>query len=264
MNKKLFALAAAILFVSVSLIITQEARATTLDFSTGTLGWGQIGIAYYTTTQPKGSGTGNIQTFEEIYTNNQAPYSQAYNTIESVFDNGSADNFNRALLLSEVPIVYLDGISGAPTGNFYEFLFDGNEPGGEVTRLISIDEIQLIRSSAVNPSTESFTGGGIIDIPGSLAYRLDSGGDSWIIIDAIGSGEADLFMYIPTSAFTGSGDYVYLYTQLGAQAGAGATDGFDEWAVKKDVIPPPVIPEPASLSLFGLGLLGLLGLKKRS
>ena len=100
-----------------------------------------------------------------------------------------------------------------------------------------------------------------------LNYSLESG-----------SGKGDMFLYIPSSLFTGPNPWVYLYSEFGSlaadtQCAAAPTNpmtscyanknaGFDEWAVQTPG--PPTVPEPTSLVLLGAGLIGLAVARKRN
>ncbi len=226
------------------------AYATTLDLtSEGAIG--SINGAYFQQVGPQPTGTGYIDSFVEI--NSNMDVTNAYNTtINDVFDNGSTDQFNHELLLSEVPLVSLNG------GLYYQFLLDINQTGADPN--LSLDEIQLFVSDTPNQDVDAFTGG-ILDLAdASLVYRLDAGGDNWIWLDYSlnsGSGSGDMFMYVPFDLLTG-GDYVYLYSRFGENYAD--NDGFEEWAV---VAEENVIPEPATVVLMMMGMAGILYSRKK-
>jgi len=234
------------------------AAVVTLDLTSDNSG--SINGAQFWSIYPKGTGTGVIDAFVEIGANTDVI--RAYNTIvDGVLDNTNTDQFNHELLLSSVPIVTLeDGI------NYREFLLDINQQGNHP--YLTVDEIQVFRSSTANQSKETFTGG-IVDITGGLVYQMDAGGNSTILLDFNhGSGSGDMFTYIPDSLFSSkTGDYVYLYSQLGGDSFKGVAypnnDGHEEWAVQKGATTNPPVPEPATMSLLGLGLLGLVGFRRK-
>jgi hypothetical protein len=94
----------------------------------------------------------------------------------------------------------------------------------------------------------------------SMVYDLDSGGDNWVLLDYSlngGSGQGDMLAYFPESLFEGLGDYIYLYSRFGENSPA--DDGFEEWA---HGVGEPVIPEPSTILILGLGWL-ILGRKRR-
>jgi hypothetical protein len=73
-----------------------------------------------------------------------------------------------------------------------------------------------------------------------------------------------MLLFVPDSVFTGAANYVeggnnyiYLYSRLGDNLSA--SDGFEEWAYGVDG---PIIPEPATVALLGLGALFLLRRKR--
>jgi MYXO-CTERM domain-containing protein len=75
---------------------------------------------------------------------------------------------------------------------------------------------------------------------------------------ASGSGSGDMFVYVKSSLFTGSGPYVTLYSKFGTPDASDA--GFEEWATRQavSVTPTSTVPLPASV-WGGLTLLGLIG-----
>ena len=242
------------------------AHATTYDISfdgaTAT-----DGTAIFQQTDPFATGTGNIKSFVQIGANTDVI--DAYNTtVNHTLDNGSSDNFNHELLLTAVPLVTIDGVS------YREFLLDVNQTGK--SPLESLDDIQIYLSNTANQSIETFTGDLINLADADPIYRLDDGGDNHILLDYslnTGSGSGDMFLYIPDSEFdVSTKQYVYLYSIFGKTEVA--NDGFEEWAIRKNVTeppcsdtnpcpPPPVIPEPTSFLLMGGGLFGLLGFGSR-
>lgn len=239
--------------IAVMVLLAWPAGALTIDLTSAGAD-GSINGAYFVQIDPQSTGTGVIDSFEEIF---GAGVIEAYNTTaDDVLGNGSTDQFNHALLLANVTVVSIGG------GLYLEFLLDVDQTGANPD--ISLDEIQVFRSSTPNQSVETFDAQGILQLAdSSLVYRLDSGGtDNWVWLDYSlnsGSGSGDMFMYVPAGLFAaGSGDYVYLYSRFGENYAA--NDGFEEWAVQTGE---QVIPEPASFVLMLMGVAGIYGFKRK-
>lgn len=208
---------------------------------------------------PQSTGTGVIQPFVRLQANGTE---QGYNTGARPvqFDEKTDPNFTRNLLLSDVPVVTVNGTA------YRQFLLDINENSGGNNELLSLDQLQLFQSNS----------GDLNNFPnlGTKVYDLDAGGNNLIMLDYSlnhGSGSGDMFALIPDSLFDPSIPFLYLYSQFGNTVGAdGSSDaGFEEWSVL-DGESPPVneVPAPATLIFAalgcGLGLFGYRGRKSQS
>lgn len=213
---------------------------------------GFLGGGYFVQIDPQSTGTGVINPFVRLQSNGfERGYNSDFRGVE--FDEKTDANFTRSLLLNEVPIVNIGGT------DYREFMLDINEPNGRSGALLSLDALQIFLSSAGDLT--DYAGGGL----GTEIFDLDASEDNWIKLDYSlnhGSGSGDMLAYIPDSLFTGPNEYVYLYSEFGANFDSGA--GFEEWAVLQ---PSGGItssaPEPSSLALLGAGALSLIGCAAR-
>lgn len=205
-----------------------------------------INGAIYQQTSPQPTGTGVIQPFLRLQNNG---VEQGYNTSARPIESGyhsKVDPFTHDLLLSDIPVVNVNGTS------YRQFLLDINESNGQNRELLSMDRLQIFQSNTGNISQYANLG--------TKIYDLDANTDNLVMLNYDlnhGSGSGDLFVYIPNALFDASKQYVNLYSLFGNTVGADGTSdaGFEEWATLKSDAPPPVneVPAPATLVFAALG-----------
>ncbi len=206
------------------------------------------------------AGTGYIDPFVRVQHDNGSSNNghsptgeeQGYNTSGRPvqYDENTDGNYTRNLFFSEIPTVNIGGI------DYKEFNLDINEPNGGGHNLLSLDLLNIYTSA-----TGSQTG--LESTLGTLRYSLGAFlDDNVVTLDynlSSGSGQGDMWMYVPLSNFPGvtGSTYVYLYSYFGHymptdyQTG----DGFEEWSVRTPM------PEPGTALLFGLA--GLVVARRR-
>ncbi|MEW6159414.1 MAG: PEP-CTERM sorting domain-containing protein [Verrucomicrobiota bacterium] len=233
-------------------------HAVQVDLASGDSGSVNGALFQWTAEQP--TGTGFIDPFVRIQNNG---VEQGYNTSGRpfAFDQKEPLNYTHDIQVSQLGAgVTVDGV------DYYQFLLDINEPGGNKS-LLSMDALQFYTSPTGSKTTSD------VGSLGTLRYDLDMGADSWVLLDASrnsGSGSGDMFAFIPKSAFAGASadDFVYLYSKFGENVTAegGAEAGFEEWAVVASSgggggAGP--IPEPSTYLLLGSFLTLAVFLKRR-
>ncbi len=189
------------------------------------------------------AGTGQFGTFLQTQDD---PSEEGYNTDGTKqFDTGNSPQFNRAILLSEIPSVTCESLDGSESvpGLCWELFADindsnANTPAAKQIQLTDL-EVWLTDDDQITGYNQGGTGFGA---NADLVY--DFGGT--ILINDVnqGSGRGDLRYLIPLDGITLPGDcdygssacttYFVVYTEWGDPAdGPYKSDsGFEEWKVK--------------------------------
>lgn len=241
----------AALTVGLMLSVAAGAQAGTIDLTTAGAS-GTANGAIFQQTAPQPTGTGVIDSFVRIQANGTE---QGYNTdFRPVQFDEHTDIFTRSLLLSDVPVVNINGT------NYRQFMLDINQSIGGDNGLLSLDVLQVFLGNAGN--LHDFP---TFDGQATKVFDLAGGSDPTVFIklDAglnPGSGIGDMFAFIPDSVFTG-GSFVYLFSKFGVNNAS--NDGFEEWSVLRGSVPVP-LPLAATQGLLAMGGLGLVGLVRRT
>ena len=214
---------------------------------------------FWTSAHPTGSGV--IQSFLRIGSNEEVI--EGYNTDAKTYQfDEKGGGFTHSLRISDIPQV----------NGYFQFLLDINQRNSTPDSLLSMHELIFFRGnkSDVNkfdPLSQTF-----LDDPSAVkAWDLDAGleGNSVVEMDYglnPGSGWGDVMVYVPVSLFTGTGEYLYLYSAFGIPNPNNA--GYEEWAVMGDGGDtqggplPPATPLPAAAA-GGLVLLATIGVGNR-
>jgi hypothetical protein len=193
----------------------------------------------------RSAGTGVINSFVRIQANGTE---QGYNTSGRPvpFDELTSANFTRDLTFGEVPVRVIGGVA------YKEFMLDINQSPGGGNNLLSLDKVQIYTSATGGATTTTLAS------LGALVFDLDAGGDSYVKLDynlASGSGQGDMRMLVPVSAFGAatSSTFIYLYSFFGTNFTS--NDGFEEWAIQTDIVPLPAAVWAGAGCLAGLALL---------
>jgi len=265
----------AFFLVPVVLFLSAMTAHATLDLTNPSIKSGFLNGALFTVDQGRG-GTGVFDTFVKIQTND--PVEEGYNTgyrpagdwPDFLDQVNTSPQVTRDIRLVNVPYYAINGVE------YYEFALDINQKGTGDGDYLSLDRVIIFTSPTgkqIPADLEAFNKDGRI-----VRYDMDLGpdGDSTVLLDgrrfvSTGSGKYDMLLLVPKSCFVGANllnDYVYIYSHMGSVGGEyAANSGDEEWRILSGFIAQeeeePEVPEPLSLTLFSLSVLGGLTVWRR-
>lgn len=232
-----------------AIMIPSAAQATYLDLTSvneGSIVADVGGTAIFSLPGTRSTGTGLFDPFLRLRQQGNNEIEEAYNTDgrdggQPPLD-GVASIHTHSLQLQDLATIEIDGTS------YYFFEMDAHEPDAGTKKYLSIDNIRIY-TAPVADGGDAITE--TIDDLGTLRFALNEpnytdpnlpGGEpeNWVKFDAshnysTGSGESDVFLFVPVSAFAAAlpTDYIYFYNLNGvhfiAEAGTEAEATFEEW-----------------------------------
>lgn len=254
-TKLICLLSAGILTVSVASVANAGTCDMTLAGATCS-----IGGAIFTNNNIQSTGTGVIDPFLRIQANNaEQGFNEDYG--KPLYDEKTGIWTHSEPLSNLIPTT----INGT---QYYQFLLDINQTSSDP--FLTLNSLQIFDSATANPACTTS------NAPGSClgTQVFDLGANNVVMNYNLnpGSGAGDMWVYIPTSDFSSTSDFLILYSQFGSDGCPGtisnpngytcnANDGFEEWTAVAGSS--PSVPEPGTLALFGTGALSLAGYLRR-
>jgi hypothetical protein len=217
--------------IAAGMLVVNSAKATVVDLNTASPT--VINGAVFSTSFVQPAGTGVYGPFLTIQ---NSPWEQGYNTSAGVFDTKREPQWNYEIKFSDLQVTMINGQS------YYGFGIDVNEPNG-TKATISLNDLSVWTSATLQSNSSTDANGYFNGTLGTLVYSM--AGNTVEYTDRNnGSGQDDISIFIPTSAFAGTqpNDYVYMFQRWGnTDASQG---GFEETRIIAGIVP---VPEMSAL-----------------
>ena len=232
------------------------------------------GTIWTNTNLIQSSGTGVIEPFLRWQANNTET---GMNTdVPPPYDT-KAGIWTHSITLGQLGIVNRDGV------DYYVFTLDINEPNQDAA-FLTLNEMRIYTTDQGGSLADE---NAVIAAGATLNYNLDGTSDQTIYTDYrvsnTGSGESDVDFYIPTSFFAGASSTDNLYFVVnsglaGDTTGLDSADGFEEiraffgtttttsttsTSSSSSSTTTSTSPEPGTIALFGMGLIGLAAARRK-
>jgi hypothetical protein len=163
--------------------------------------------------------------------------------------------------------------------DYYVFSLDINEPNQDAA-FLTLNELRMYEVGSGSGGALA-TEADVIAATGAADYNLDAIADQTVYMDYrvsnTGSGESDVDFGIPVSYFAGvSTDYLYMVVNFGIAGdpnGLDSADGFEEirnittggtTTSTTSTTSTTEGPEPGTIALFGMGLIGLAAARRKN